>query len=135
MMQEPYVVMVLGYALWFFMLLLGIVVVRFQAAQVGLNVTKFTAAGAELSPFGARVCRAHANMIENFGPLLAIVVAAYVTGQTAELNGLAFVFLAARVAQSVTHLSSGAPKMMGIRGLFFVTQVLIQVYWIFALIF
>jgi uncharacterized MAPEG superfamily protein len=132
---EPWIVMILGYALWFFLLFLGIVVVRFQAARAGLHVTKFTAAGAELSPFGARVCRAHANMVENFGPLLAIVVAAYVTGQTAVLDPLAYVFLMARVAQSVTHLTSGTPKAMGIRGLFFVVQVLIQVYWIFALLF
>jgi uncharacterized MAPEG superfamily protein len=132
--MEPYVVMILGYALWMYVLLLGIVVVRFRATQRGLSVTKFTPTGGELDAIGGRVCRAHANCYENFGPLLAIVLAAYVTGQGAELNTLAYGFLLLRMAQSVTHIFSGTPKMMGVRGLFFMAQVGIQVYWIFGLL-
>ena len=132
--MEPYVVMILGYALWMYVLLVGIVVVRFRATQRGLSVTKFTPTGSELDALGGRVCRAHANCYENFGPLLAIVLAAYVTGQTAELNALAFVFLALRMGQSVMHIYSGTPKMMGVRGLFFMGQFVIQIYWIIGLL-
>ena len=134
MTVEPYIVMILGYVLWFYVLLLGLVYVRFQAVKSGLSVLKFTPTGSEGPPFMNRVCRAHGNMVENFGPLALIVLAAYITGQTADLNGLAYLFLALRMAQSITHWISGTPVMMGVRGIFFFGQVGIQVYWIFALL-
>ncbi len=134
MTPEPYVMMILGYAAWFYVLLMGIVYVRWHGVRGGVSPKQFTPAGAELSAFGGRVCRSHANMVENFGPLALIVLAATITGQTAELNGLAYVFLGLRVAQSLTHWASGAVPMMALRGVFFFGQVGIQGYWIFALL-
>lgn len=132
--MEPYVVMVLGYALWFFVLLFGIAGVRFKAMKAGANPVNFTAMGSELPPLGGRISRAHANMVENFGPLAVIVFAAYATGQTADINGLAYIFLCARIGQSIAHISAGTRKAFGVRGLFFMIQVFIQIYWIISIL-
>ena len=53
----------------------------------------FLVRGEDVSPLSARLCRAHANCIENSGILLAIVLAAYLTQKLTDLNDLAYPFI------------------------------------------
>lgn len=87
-----------------------------------------------LSPFMQRLARAHANCLEGlpvFGGLLVIAVLA---GQTAVTDPLAPVLLGARVVQSLIHLASLSVMAVNLRFSAFAVQMLIALYWAFALL-
>ena len=87
-----------------------------------------------LSPFMQRLARAHANCLEGlpvFGGLLVIAVLA---GQTAVTDPLAPVLLGARVVQSLIHLASLSVIAVNLRFTAFAVQMLIALYWAFALL-
>ena len=87
-----------------------------------------------LSPFMQRLARAHANCLEGlpvFGGLLVIAVLA---GQTAVTDQLALVLLGARVVQSLIHLASLSVMAVNLRFTAFAVQMLIALYWAFALL-
>ena len=87
-----------------------------------------------LSPFMQRLARAHANCLEGlpvFGGLLVIAVLA---GQTAVTDPLALVLLGARVVQSLIHLASLSVMAVNLRFSAFAVQMLIALYWAFALL-
>ena len=87
-----------------------------------------------LSPFMQRLARAHANCLEGlpvFGGLLVIAVLA---GQTAVTDPLALVLLGARVVQSLIHLASLSVIAVNLRFTAFAVQMLIALYWAFALL-
>lgn len=87
-----------------------------------------------LSPFMQRLARAHANCLEGlpvFGGLLVIAVLA---GQTAVTDPLALVLLSARMVQSLIHLASLSVMAVNLRFTAFAVQMLIALYWAFALL-
>lgn len=89
---------------------------------------------ANLSPFMQRLARAHANCIEGlpiFGGLMLIAV---VTSQTAITDSLAYVFVAARITQSLIHLASVSPLAVTLRFSAFAVQLAIAIYWSYALL-
>lgn len=51
-----------------------------------------------------RCMDAHANSLENLPLYMAILVAAYLVGAVAVLDQVAYLYLAARVAQSLVHI-------------------------------
>jgi len=94
----------------------------------------FDPTGADLSPFAQRVTRAHANCIENLGVFAVILIVALGIGRVEVLNGLAYIFLGARILQTAVHLISTAEPVIMVRAGAFLTQVLIQVWWVVSLL-
>lgn len=132
-MQNAYIA-VLGYVLWMFVLLSVLLVLRVKAGRAGMKASQFTSTSAELSSFAQRVSRAHANCCENLPIFLAIVFVASQTGKLAVFDGTVFIFLAARVLQSLAHLYSGRARIVMVRACFYWVQCAIQIYWIVILL-
>ena len=81
-----------------------------------------------------RLARAHANCIEGlpiFGGILAVAV---MLDRTAITDGLALLFLGARVMQSIIHLISTSAAAVSARFTAFAIQMAIGVYWVARLI-
>lgn len=74
--------------------------------------------------FYRRVMRAHANCVENLPVFGAVVLTAAVAGYGSSLfSALAVAYVAARVGQTIAHLSSGRSLVINVRFAFFLTQV------------
>lgn len=87
-----------------------------------------------LSPFMQRLARAHANCLEGLPVFGGLLVIAALSGQTAVTDPLALVLLAARVLQSLIHLASLSVMAVNLRFTAFAVQLLIALYWAFALL-
>ncbi|WP_257387207.1 MAPEG family protein [Tahibacter caeni] len=128
-------VVFVGFILWTLLLLVLMEVIRCRLVLGGkVPANGFTPDNAGLSPFMQRLARAHANCLENlpvFGGLLLFAIA---TDRTAITDPLAWLFLGARVFQSLVHLSSLTPTAVTIRFAAFSVQMGIGVYWAFALL-
>jgi len=125
----------LGFAGWSLLLVFSIALYR---SRIGLSQKKalnsFSATGDDLPPFGMRLTRVHANTYE-FLPVAGVVMLyAIATDNTSITDPLAHVFLVARLAQSVIHLSSTSVPAVLLRFVSFAAQVLIVASWIFQMI-
>lgn len=121
----------LGFIGWTLLLIVTVELVRvYLVLATGRKVTQFNPDGADISPFMHRLARAHANCVENFPIFGGLLILAILTNQTHLTNPLAPYFLAARLAQSVTHLISSRALAINIRFVFFVIQLAIGAYWI-----
>ena len=87
-----------------------------------------------LSPFMQRLARAHANCLEGLPVFGGLLVIAALAGQTAITDPLALVLLGARVVQSLIHLASLSVMAVNLRFTAFAVQMLIALYWAFALL-
>ena len=87
-----------------------------------------------LSPFMQRLARAHANCLEGLPVFGGLLVIAALAGQTAITDPLALVLLGARVVQSLIHLASLSVIAVNLRFTAFAVQMLIALYWAFALL-
>jgi uncharacterized MAPEG superfamily protein len=99
-----------------------------------IPINEFRPDNSNLSPFMQRIARAHANCIEGlpiFGGLLLVAIA---TGQTSITDPLAYLLLAARIAQSSVHLVSLSITAVTFRATFFAIQMGIGAYWAFRLL-
>lgn len=124
-----------GFVAWTLALL-----VLMEAIRTKLVITKevpanaFQPDNANLSPFMQRLARAHANCLESlplFGILMLVAVVAdkaYVT------DPLAYPLLAARIVQSLIHLSSRSSLAVSLRFTAFAVQLGIGVYWALGLL-
>lgn len=128
--MNPTLTALTGFVAWSLFLL-----VLMEAIRSKLVVTKAVAANgfspdnSNLSPFMQRLARAHANCIEGlpiFGGLMLIAV---VAGRSAITDPLAYVFLAARIMQSVIHLTSLSALAVTLRFAAFAVQMGIGLYW------
>lgn len=98
----------LGFAVWTLLLLLGSVgTYRWTRILTRrAEIKSFRADVVEGQDWYQRAMRAHANCIENLPVYGAIVLAIVVAGLDAPiLDGLAITLLAARVVQSLVHVS------------------------------
>jgi uncharacterized MAPEG superfamily protein len=126
----PTLLALTGFIAWTLCLL---VVMELQ--RVGLVAAKRIAANefrpdnANLSPFMQRLARAHANCLENLPVLGGLMLVAVVSGKSSITDSLALVMLAARVVQSLVHLSSLSVLAVNVRFLAFVVQLVIALYW------
>jgi uncharacterized MAPEG superfamily protein len=100
----------------------------------GHRVTQFKPDGADVSPFMYRLCRAHANCVENFPIFGGFLILALVTQQTKITDGLALYFLAARFLQSITHLISSKTLAINLRLMFYAIQLIIGCIWLFGFV-
>ena len=87
-----------------------------------------------LSPFMQRLARAHANCLEGLPVFGGLLVIASLSGQTAITDPLALVLLGTRVVQSLIHLASLSVMAVNLRFSAFAVQMLIALYWAFALL-
>lgn len=125
----------LGLAAWFLFLAIFIVMFRgvTMAAQ-GKAVNDFSPDGSDVSPFSNRLCRAHANCVENV-PLMAMVLLyAIASGNTGVTDSLAMFLVYARVGQSTVHLISTSVPAVMIRATFFGVQLGILAWLVYQLI-
>ena len=119
-----------GFVAWSLILL-----VLMEAICTKLVVTKsvpahgFTPDNASLSPFMQRLARAHANCVEGLPIFGGLMLVAVVAGRSAVTDPLALVFLAARVLQSLVHLSSVSAAAVTVRFALFSLQILTAIYW------
>jgi len=124
----------LGYAAWTLLLLCGIAGLRTGLTVSGRRTANsFAVTGEDVSPFSARLCRAHANCVENLPVFGALILVAIASGRADVTDPLAAWALLARVGQSTTHLVSTSERAVGVRFAFFLAQVLIQLWWVVAL--
>ena len=86
-----------------------------------------------MTPFVARLVRAHANCYEAFPIIGGALLLALATGNTAITDPLAMVVLGCRVGQSVVHLLSVSNMAVNLRFAFFGAQVGIAAYWLIQL--
>jgi uncharacterized MAPEG superfamily protein len=126
---------VLGFAAWTLLLLAAIAALRATLTLRGLRyANSFAVSGEDVSPFSARLCRAHANCYENLPAFAGIVLVAVISGQSQVTDALALWALAARVAQSTIHLISTRNRAVILRFSCLSIQWVIQVDWLLNLI-
>lgn len=120
----------LGFVAWTLLLVLALVTWRSIEALLGRRRLDEFPAGV---PHGTdtywRLNRAHLNCVENLPAFAAVVLVAHAVGVS--VDPLAGAALAARVAQSLTHVASGRPAAVLVRGTFYVVQIglLVGMMW------
>jgi len=133
--MNPTLTALTGFVAWSLFLLVLMEVIRSKLVVTkAIPANGFNPDNSNLSPFMQRLARAHANCVEGlpiFGGLLLI---AAVTGRSAVTDPLAYVFLAARILQSVIHLSSLSALAVTLRFSAFAVQMAIGVYWAVRLV-
>lgn len=126
---------VLGYVAWMLVLLLILAVLRTSLTVSGQRTANsFRPDGSDVSPFSARLCRAHANCYEHFPVLCGPLLLALASGRGHITDPLALWMLVARVGQSATHLISTSVPAVQVRFFFFVVQFAIALWWVVALL-
>jgi uncharacterized MAPEG superfamily protein len=133
--MNPTLTALTGFVAWSLLLLVLMEVIRSK-----LVVTKAIAANgfnpdnSNLSPFMQRLAWAHANCVEGLPIFGGLMLIAEVAGKSAVTDPLAYVFLAARILQSVVHLSSLSALAVTLRFSAFAVQMAIGVYWAVRLV-
>ena len=128
--MNPTLTALTGFVAWSLFLL-----VLMEAIRSKLVLTKavpangFKPDNSNLSPFMQRLARAHANCIEGLPVFGGLMLIAVVTGRSSITDPLAHAFLAARIVQSVIHLSSLSALAVTIRFAAFALQMGIGAYW------
>jgi hypothetical protein len=129
--------MLLGFATWTVFLLLATVgIYRWSRILTGREeIRAFRADHIEGQDWYRRSMRAHANCVENLPVFTVIVLALYVTGLDSQLvRALTIVVLAARVLQSVVHVSFvQSNRAVAVRFTFFLVQI-IAFLWLIGII-
>lgn len=122
------------YILWTMILLLALAGYRTKVATSENRNLRFKADGSDVPQLGFRLTRAQANCVESFAFLGGTMLLALVTNNSEVTDGLAFVVLAARLAQSITHIVSISTKAIQIRFVLFLVQFFICGYWLVAML-
>ncbi len=119
---------------WTLLLVMSLGVFRSAVVLGGAReANSFSASGEDIDGFGKRLTRAHANCYEFLPAAGLVLLYAIATEQTAITDGLAYVFLGARLLQSLTHIASTANAAVLIRFGFFGVQLGVMVYWLLRL--
>ncbi len=128
--MNPTLTALTGFVAWTLFLLVLMEVIRsWLVATKVVPANGFNPDNSNLSPFMRRLARAHANCLEGlpiFGGLMLIAV---VAGKAAVTDPLAYALLAARIVQSLIHLSSLSAVAVSLRFTAFAVQLGIAVYW------
>jgi uncharacterized MAPEG superfamily protein len=128
--MTPTLTALTGFVAWSLLLLVLMELIRSKLVLTkAVAANGFSPDNANLSPFMQRLARAHANCVEGlpiFGGLMLIAV---VAGKSAVTDPLAYALLAARIVQSLIHLSSLSALAVTLRFSAFAVQMGIAVYW------
>ncbi len=128
-------VALLLFAGWSMVLVALLAVYRTIASQSQNKPTNsFSPTGEDLPGLGHRITRAHANTFEFLPVAGAVMLVAIALDKTGLTDGLAYVFLGARLLQSLVHIASTAAVAVFLRFGFFVVQVAILFYWIMLML-
>lgn len=134
-MNSPTVISLLGFISWALFLLILMESIRSKMVltkEVAAN--EFTPDNSNLSPFMQRLARTHANCIEGLPIFGGLMLLALVTSNASITDPLAYIFLAARIIQSLLHLSSLNSVVVTLRFSAFAVQLIIAVIWCYKLI-
>lgn len=124
-----------GFVIWTLLLLVLMESLRSRLVLLkAVPSNGFQPDNGNLSPFMQRLARAHANCLEGLPVFGGLLVIASLSGQTAITDPLALVLLGARVVQSLIHLASLSVMAVNLRFTAFAGQMLIALYWAFALL-
>ena len=119
-----------GLVIWSVILTFMLVFTRVGAVMRGeKELNAFQADGRDLNAFGLRMTRAHGNALENLAAAAALMLLAIATSHTEVTDGLAMVFLGARVGQSVVHIASTAKGAVMLRATLFSVQMILLLVW------
>ncbi|MEG1038975.1 MAG: MAPEG family protein [Pseudomonas sp.] len=129
-MTSPSALTLGGFIAWALALLVLMELLRgFLVMFKGVAANQFTPDNANLSPFMQRLARAHANCVEGLPIFGGLLLLALVTDQAAITDPLAYVFFAARLAQSCIHLASQSVVAVFCRFAAFAVQLAIGTWW------
>lgn len=132
--MTPTAVALLGFVAWTLLLLVALAFVRTSLVMQNKKAANaFSPGGEDVGGFAQRLTRAHANCYENLPIAGAVLLYAIATDATATTDGLAYIFLGARLLQSATHLASTSNAAVRARFGFFLVQVLILAFWLLRL--
>lgn len=132
--MEASYILVLGFCTWTLLLILGIGASRISLILLGRRrADSFAPSGEKGISFVHRIGRAHANCVENLPLVIGVIFYAAMTNKLQITNGLALIFLAARIAQSITHIISVSISAITLRFSLFVVQCAILIYWLYRL--
>ena len=120
----------LGFLCWTLFLLVLMETVRSKLVLTReVPANGFNPENSNLSPFMQRLARAHANCLEGLPLFGGFMILAVVAGKSDITDSLAYVLLAARIAQSTIHLASTSSPAVTARFTAFAVQMGIAVYW------
>ena len=120
---------------WALLLVVMMELLRGRLVATGrMAGNEFRPDNANLSPFMQRLARAHANCIEGLPIFGGLLIVALLTNRAGVTDSFAPFLLLARVVQSVAHLSSRSVPAVNVRFLAFLVQIVIAVYWCWALL-
>ena len=133
--MNPTLTALTGFVAWSLLLLVLMEVIRSKLVLTkAIPANRFNPDNSNLSPFMQRLARAHANCVEGLPIFGGLMLIAEVAGKSALTDPLAYVFLAARILQSVIHLSSLSALAVTLRFSAFAVQMAIGVYWAVRLV-
>lgn len=124
----------LGFIAWALFLLVLMELIRTWLVLSGaVPANGFDPQNSKLSPFMQRLARAHANCLEGLPIFGGLLVVAILAGRSTLTDPLAYIFLGARIAQSLVHLASTSAIAVSTRFALFAVQLAIGVYWVILL--
>lgn len=120
----------LGFISWTLTLLVLMEVLRSKLVLTReVPANGFNPDNSNLSPFMQRLARAHANCLEGFPIFGGLLLVAILAGKPHVTDSLAYSFSAARIVQSLIHLTSTSPAAVTARFVAFAVQMGIAIYW------
>lgn len=128
--MNPTLLALTGFIAWSLFLLVLMELIRAKLVlSKSIPANGFDPGNTNLSPFMQRLARAHANCVEGLPIFGGLMFVALVTDRSALTDPLAYVFLAARILQSLIHLCSVSAPAVTLRFSAFAVQMAIAVYW------
>ena len=124
-------VALLGYIAW--TLLLVLTLALWRGYEVVINkraATSFARGASDPENAMSRLCAAYYNCAENFPVFGGLLLFALIQGLTDITDGLALVFLIARIVQSTAHVCSASAMAINIRFGAFCVQLGIGAIWV-----
>jgi len=133
--MTPTLTALTGFVAWSLFLLVLMEVIRSRLVIIkAIPANEFRPDNSNLSPFMQRLARAHANCLEGLPIFGGLMMVALLSGKSAVTDSLAYVFLGARLLQSVVHLCSISVPAVTLRFTAFAVQMAIAVYWALRLL-
>lgn len=128
--MNPTLTALAGFIAWTLFLLVLMEVIRCKLVVTkAVPANGFRPDNANLCPFMQRLARAHANCVEGLPIFGGLMMVALVAGRSSITDPLAYVFLSARILQSVIHLTSLSAPAVTLRFAAFAVQMGIGVFW------
>jgi len=128
--MTPTLTVLTAFVSWSLLLLVLMEGIRTKLVFTGaVAANAFRPDNANLSPFMQRLTRAHANCVESLPIFGGLMLVAIVSGKTGITDPLAWLFLGARIFQSLAHLSSLSVTAVMLRFSAFAVQMAIALYW------